>query len=958
MLGCLNPEFRRRGMRAKLTISRCSEGTHIDEDYYNEYEVIADYDAIEHNELQPRGFSKKKKWPKLCIKKHQDNTPSSENEMQKTNNSRPPCVEEPSQLIILNTIENPPGPLLSPEEPRSLDDIYSTSSQESSDAFPAEEGPSAMPGQRFQGVSLSGNSSIVHEEADNNENSLEPATNPSPALAALRMYKPTQEVVIDQENSMQQEKEKNSPPLEKMERFFEVHVTTVPPKELIDGKDFTENVNLNAEKPSFKMDDDLLNLHTENLGSRFPEKVSSEKLNTTQKGNISTLTPDAAAVPKRMVFEDGNIFGNMSGTSSPLDDLQSKPIIYSKSLETQSINLSTLKTSPGAEDIALQNYSATAHALNSYLSHKATLHENVSFISREALQTEKTATTSQVGTSFTIMENQGTSEPLKEDFLLVDGVAQTVSPDQGSSSRPLRKGFQSRKIETTPQLSLDTVTRNPTAFSVLNGYSSLFAKNNGTAESDKLTDNPKVTNKAVYTNDVLDSNEISSLNPFHAAQETNDLTLKESFPKAGQGKGQSGRENGFLARFDVVHKRKNIPTSQGILDISGQQNFIQDSLLENTTTSLPKVNLSEENEVFLYRSLPPSQRVNLGNYRNSKVLVKLKMESNLEKRSLKSRQATSEETDGVAAEVANNLGKMEGRTQVLLNGSSINLSNKLKISLQMTHLRDENEAGNHGATSPDKTSLSPPLSSSIQYSTAPYYLSSSNLQAERVQRVTQNGSPQRVDTITIPSYSRTKTGLEDNDTETKVGLTLPTSVGGQTTNTSFAPQKTNRQMNEAGVPETLEAPAMVHADPQIDLQLQLRESSIDQEAFNSEGDIAPSDGTIKTFKWNEQKEAVGNPMQKFLRGESRVPGHIHVETSMKPSGLDKSEVTDSLRPLKQTPAYDDYSVPEESQEFDIYGEVDQDPRTFAGKVRQYYIAAEEVMWDYGSQISSPYLRDK
>ncbi|XP_015282008.1 PREDICTED: coagulation factor VIII [Gekko japonicus] len=241
MLGCLNPEFRRRGMRAKFTVSRCTENTPGDEDYYSEYEETADYYATEHNELQPRGFSKKKRRPKPCIKKHQDNTSSSENEMQMTNDNRPPCIEEPSQLIKLSSTENSPSPLMAPEEPLFLEDMYSPPPQEPlfkvlpSDPFPAEEGPSAMPGQRFQGASLSGSSSVVHEEAHKNESSLETAANLNTELAVLKIYKPTQEAVIEQINSTQQEKGKNIPPLVEMEGFFEGHVTTAHPKELVDG---------------------------------------------------------------------------------------------------------------------------------------------------------------------------------------------------------------------------------------------------------------------------------------------------------------------------------------------------------------------------------------------------------------------------------------------------------------------------------------------------------------------------------------------------------------------------------------------------------------------------------------------------------------------------------------------------------------------------------------------------
>ncbi|XP_060105103.1 coagulation factor VIII-like [Heteronotia binoei] len=556
MLGCLNPEFRRRGMRAKFTISKCTEDTNTDEDYYNEYKAIADYYATEYNELQPRGFSKKKRRPKPCIKKRQDNTSSSENEMQKTIDNRPPCIQEPSQLIVSNSIENSLSPLLALEEPLSLDDVYSTPPQKPlfknlpGDTFPTD-GPSAMPGQPFQGASLSGSSPVVHEEARNNESSIETAVTLNTELAVLKTNKPTQEIVIDQ---AQQEKKKNILSLEKMEGSFEVHVTTAYPKELVDGRDFAEN--LNAEKSSLKIDNNLSVLHTVHLDSGFSEKALLEELGTSQEWNSTTLTPDAMAVPGIMPFMDGSIFLNMSGTSSSLEDSLDKAIIHDRSMENQNTNSSALKNSPGAEDLALQSYNTTSHASSSYSSHKATPQENVPFVTREALQTEKTVTASQVEASFTIMGNQGTSAPLKEGFLLVNGVAHTVSHDQDSNLRPLRKGFQTQETETIAQLRLDTVTRSPT---VLNEHGSLFAQNDVIANSDSSIDNPKATNRVVYTSDILDSNDISSVYPFHAAQETDDLMLKESFPKA-------------------VHNRKNIPTSHEILDISGEQNLVQETL--------------------------------------------------------------------------------------------------------------------------------------------------------------------------------------------------------------------------------------------------------------------------------------------------------------------------------------------------------------------------------------------
>uniref|UniRef100_A0A8C5X6F3 ferroxidase n=1 Tax=Malurus cyaneus samueli TaxID=2593467 RepID=A0A8C5X6F3_9PASS len=50
------------------------------------------------------------------------------------------------------------------------------------------------------------------------------------------------------------------------------------------------------------------------------------------------------------------------------------------------------------------------------------------------------------------------------------------------------------------------------------------------------------------------------------------------------------------------------------------------------------------------------------------------------------------------------------------------------------------------------------------------------------------------------------------------------------------------------------------------------------------------------------------------------------------------------------PDYDEYSDTEQTMEdFDIYGEEEHDPRSFQGEIRQYFIAAVEVMWEYGDQ---------
>ncbi|NXS80028.1 FA8 factor, partial [Erpornis zantholeuca] len=82
---------------------------------------------------------------------------------------------------------------------------------------------------------------------------------------------------------------------------------------------------------------------------------------------------------------------------------------------------------------------------------------------------------------------------------------------------------------------------------------------------------------------------------------------------------------------------------------------------------------------------------------------------------------------------------------------------------------------------------------------------------------------------------------------------------------------------------------------------------------------------------------------------SHIPGHR--EEPALNNGIHSS-------PSKTAkPDYDEYSDAEQTMEdFDIYGEEEHDPRSFQGEIRQYFIAAVEVMWEYGDQRPQHFLK--
>ncbi|EOB03456.1 Coagulation factor VIII, partial [Anas platyrhynchos] len=84
-LGCLNPDFRERGMHAKFTVSQCQHDEYLDEDDdYVSYEDPFD--------PQPRGFSKRRRWRRPCVSEQLNNVTSSKNETGKPRL----CLTEPS----------------------------------------------------------------------------------------------------------------------------------------------------------------------------------------------------------------------------------------------------------------------------------------------------------------------------------------------------------------------------------------------------------------------------------------------------------------------------------------------------------------------------------------------------------------------------------------------------------------------------------------------------------------------------------------------------------------------------------------------------------------------------------------------------------------------------------------------------------------------------------------------
>ncbi|XP_071298743.1 coagulation factor VIII isoform X2 [Agelaius tricolor] len=170
-LGCLNPDFRDRGMHAKFTVSQCQYEQYTDEEDY----VYSDGEEVAF-ELQPRGFSKRKK---SCVNEQLNNITSSRNEIEKTrlcltehgalqSNGKISDASSNGTSTFLGTMSNPHDISMAPLPETSYDPVSYESfleDEELSKITSQEEGFGAVPpGEHLASVSGRVHGTVSSEE--------------------------------------------------------------------------------------------------------------------------------------------------------------------------------------------------------------------------------------------------------------------------------------------------------------------------------------------------------------------------------------------------------------------------------------------------------------------------------------------------------------------------------------------------------------------------------------------------------------------------------------------------------------------------------------------------------------------------------------------------------------------------------------------------------------------------
>ncbi|XP_032852050.2 coagulation factor VIII isoform X2 [Tyto alba] len=117
-------------------------------------------------------------------------------------------------------------------------------------------------------------------------------------------------------------------------------------------------------------------------------------------------------------------------------------------------------------------------------------------------------------------------------------------------------------------------------------------------------------------------------------------------------------------------------------------------------------------------------------------------------------------------------------------------------------------------------------------------------------------------------------------------------------------------------------------------------------------------GGEDVLRENEKREhhGLGEPTEDRESNSTAGKGN-HAPGHRETLALNNRTHSISLRPKADKSDYDEYSNTEQTMEdFDIYGEEEHDPRSFQGEVRQYFIAAVEVMWEYRNQRPQHFIK--
>ncbi|CAN8188416.1 unnamed protein product [Coccothraustes coccothraustes] len=885
-LGCLNPDFRDRGMHAKFTVSQCQYEQYTDgEDYvYPDGEEVA-------FELQPRGFSKRKK---LCVNEQLNNITSSRNETEKTRLCRTEHgallsngkISDPSSngtSTFLETMPNPRDISMSPLPETSYDPVSYESfleDEELSKITSQDEGFGAVPpGEHV--VSVSGR---VHGTVSSEEDQqwLHQATAaPGDALAGMKVTKipelqePLKELTVQSGGRIEN--------LEAEPQKTAAHATS-----LWDSiADAAGKAPLQENRSSIHQNDlehnlallDVSSLGNEDKLLKGADKISFKLYDS--EGTISTALS---------LSIDHNSSSTLNNPSAPPDETEdnrtSHAVVHSHAIESNySSNDLDARLEKRLHKVVSQGFYETFEEQNVSLSDKpvpgkAFTEESNSLSVKSS--TEKASGLAK-GLPDTTFADTNDLEP--PSYVMTEERDEVVLKEVFQDAKELAE------LDSIVFSESNVVTNDTRPFP--NGFlksSEQFLRHRVTARSPDWR--PEQA-RSLGSRGLGLPNTSSSREPLSDGKRAEQGVASQP-PEASVNK-EGPKACGPHSPFCITGFKRSLVSSDALPEVM----------------AAPQ-SLEERSKVVESRLHPGRDAVQAdGMYAEGRLSTARGVQGSRDQAQRSRRSLPSQGAPGTGAAVAES-------------------SSERQVAAEAAGLASNWDPGSPGAVV-NMGDLHSPAVAELQPGKAVVWGVPGREQAQgRSHMEEETNSVEQLDQ-SIPEPQQ----LKANATEDHV----PGRMSGQSPEgTSLKSAiRENCSLSPSSPPHnnSTKKPAEYVQDTPHGCQVLGREDVL-REIGKTEG------------------QSLGDPREdgesNSTAGErSHIPGHreepaLNNGTHSSPSKTSKTD-------------YDEYSNTEQTMEdFDMYGEEEHDPRSFQGKVRQYYIAAVEVIWNYGDQRPQHFLK--
>ncbi|XP_009462474.1 PREDICTED: coagulation factor VIII [Nipponia nippon] len=921
MLGCLNPDFRDRGMRAKFTVLQCQHEQYPDgeDDYVDFEEEEGTFD------FQPRGFSKRKGWHRPCVNEQLNNVTSSGNETEKPRS----CLTEPSHGVLLSngSISDPPsngtstllGPI--PHSPDiSMSSLPETNyepvpyesfleDEELSKIISQEEGFGALPA----GEHLAHVNGRVHGtvSSEGGQQWLHQATSaPEDALAGKKVTK-----ISEVQEPVKRTMVQSGGTLEIVEA--EPQKTTTYATSLWDSIAYAASkAPLQENRSSFHQNDLKRNLGVQDMSLQDAEDKllrGADKISLNLHESKETINTELALGTNH---NSSSTLDNPSASSYETEDNRtSHAVVHSHTRESN--------YSSNELDARLEKRPHKVISQGFYESFEG---KNVSFsdmepskpVQEQILTDESNSLPAKGGTE------QEASELAKGTSLLDTTFAHTNDLEPSSYIM----------TEERDELILEAVFRDATATKELPEMDSLaFPEANVVANGTRQFPNAFLNRPEQFLTHRAPAPSVSG--PDWQPQQARSMESRglmhalgfpnTSWPGSSEPLSEGNRADQNLAsQTPETAVNKKAPKACGPRSLFCSTRFKKRSLISSDT--LPEVMVAQQS--LEEKSNMAVGRLHLGRDDPQALLGDSADEMHPEGRP---------NTDG---------GVRNSSEGAQCSGCSFPTRGALGSKVAMAASSSETQAA---AVAADLASNWDPASLGAAGDARGLWSRAlSKLQPGRGAVWEGPGSEQ--------AQGRSQMEEETNSVE-QLG--------------QFSPQPQQLKVNatEDYVPETTSG--------QSPEEIPMKPASKENYSLSPRSPTHNHSTTKKTAKYvqaspggwqglggedvlketgKRQGQGLGDPKED---GESNSTAgkRNHAPGHRERPALNNATHSSPSRPKADKPDYDEYSDTEQTMEdFDIYGEEEHDPRSFQGEVRQYFIAAVEVMWEYGNQRPQHFLK--